>query len=179
MAGIIAGPAKLCPASPSLHPDNSLFNAQRKPDLLGWRCYEQSGCLDGSVISAGFRVPSLARAQTIDLPTSKQLIEEIPGHPQRLNSLPISMAVSPDKRYVVTVNAGYGTFESKYDQSLAVLDTQTGTVADFPRLGRKLAAPNRRSIPAWPSAPMVGISMPAWAPSPIPPAKRRATPATG
>jgi DNA-binding beta-propeller fold protein YncE len=74
----------------------------------------------------------LARAQTIDLPTSKQLIEEIPGHPQRLNSLPISMAVSPDKRYVVTVNAGYGTFESKYDQSLAVLDTQTGTVADFP-----------------------------------------------
>ena len=35
-------------------------------------------------------------AQTIDLPSSKQLIGEIPGHPQRLNSLPISMAVSPD-----------------------------------------------------------------------------------
>src|ERR1700758_5576167 len=71
-------------------------------------------------------------AQSIDLPTSKQLIEQIPGHPQRLNSLPVSMAVSPDKRYVVTVNAGYGTFESKYDQSLAVLDTQTGMVSDFP-----------------------------------------------
>jgi DNA-binding beta-propeller fold protein YncE len=71
-------------------------------------------------------------AQTIDLPTSKQLIGEIPGHPQRLNSLPISMAVSPDGRYVVTVNAGYGTFESQYKQSLAVLDTQTGAVADFP-----------------------------------------------
>jgi DNA-binding beta-propeller fold protein YncE len=71
-------------------------------------------------------------AQTIDLPTSKQLIGEIPGHPQRLNSLPISMAVSPDKRYVVTVNAGYGTFESRYEQSLAVLDTQTGVVQDFP-----------------------------------------------
>ena len=42
------------------------------------------------------------------------------------------MAVSPDKRYVVTVNAGYGTFESQYQQSLAVLDTKTGTVADFP-----------------------------------------------
>ena len=52
--------------------------------------------------------------------------------PQRLNSLPMSMAVSPDGRYVVTVNAGYGTFESKYDQSLAVLDTQTGMVTDFP-----------------------------------------------
>lgn len=73
-----------------------------------------------------------ASAQTIDLPTSKQLIGEIPGHPQRLNSLPMSMAVSPDGRYVVTVNAGYGTFESRYEQSIAVLDTQTGAVTDFP-----------------------------------------------
>jgi DNA-binding beta-propeller fold protein YncE len=71
-------------------------------------------------------------AQTVDLPTSKQLIGEIPGHPQRLNSLPISMAVSPDGRYVVTVNAGFGTYESQYEQSLAVVDTQTGAVADFP-----------------------------------------------
>jgi hypothetical protein len=45
------------------------------------------------------------------------------------------MAVSPDGRYVVTVNAGLnagGTFESQYEQSLAVLDTQTGALADFP-----------------------------------------------
>ena len=76
--------------------------------------------------------PGSIAAQTIDLPTSKQLIGEIPGHPQRLNSLPMSMAVSPDGRYVVTVNAGYGTFESQYKQSLAVLDTQTGALADFP-----------------------------------------------
>jgi DNA-binding beta-propeller fold protein YncE len=68
----------------------------------------------------------------IDLPSSKQLIGDAPGHPQRTNGLPISMAVSPDGRYVVTVNAGYGTFESEYDQSLAVLDTQTGALADFP-----------------------------------------------
>src|SRR4051812_10483250 len=71
-------------------------------------------------------------AQTINLSTSKQLIEPVPGNPQRLNSEPISMAVSPDGRYVVTVNAGYGTYESKYEQSLAVYDTQTGKVADFP-----------------------------------------------
>ena len=71
-------------------------------------------------------------AQTANLPTSKQSIGEIPGHPQRLNSLPVSMAVSPGGRYVVTVNAGYGTYESKYEQSLAVLDTETGAVADFP-----------------------------------------------
>jgi DNA-binding beta-propeller fold protein YncE len=71
-------------------------------------------------------------AQTINLPSSKQLIEPVPGNPQRLNSLPMSMAVSPDGRYVVTVNAGYGTYESQYDQSIAVLDTRSGSVADFP-----------------------------------------------
>jgi DNA-binding beta-propeller fold protein YncE len=70
--------------------------------------------------------------QAIDLPTGKEIVQPVPGNPQRLNSLPISMAVSPDARYVVTVNAGYGTFESGYMQSLAVLDTQTGTVTDFP-----------------------------------------------
>jgi DNA-binding beta-propeller fold protein YncE len=74
----------------------------------------------------------LVAAQTIDLPTSKQLIEPVPGNPQMLNSLPMSIAVSPDNRYVVTVNAGFGTAESKGDQSLAIYDTQTGKVADFP-----------------------------------------------
>src|SRR5882757_4473634 len=73
-----------------------------------------------------------AKGQAIDLPTSKQIVRPVPGSPQRLNSLPMSMAVSPDGRYVVTVNAGYGTFESNYMQSLAVMDTKTGTVADFP-----------------------------------------------
>ena len=70
--------------------------------------------------------------QAIDLPSSKTIVGPVPGSPQRLNSLPISMAVSPDGRYVVTVNAGYGTFESGYMQSLAVMDTETGKVADFP-----------------------------------------------
>jgi DNA-binding beta-propeller fold protein YncE len=68
----------------------------------------------------------------IDLPTSKQILPPVPGSPQRLNGLPMSMAISPDQRFVVTVNAGYGTFESGYKQSLAVLDTQTGVVEDFP-----------------------------------------------
>jgi DNA-binding beta-propeller fold protein YncE len=70
--------------------------------------------------------------QAINLPSSKQILGPVPGSPQRLNSLPISMAVSPDGRYVVTVNAGYGTYESNYMQSLAVMDTRTGTVTDFP-----------------------------------------------
>jgi DNA-binding beta-propeller fold protein YncE len=81
------------------------------------------GCAFGCVSALG---------QAIDLPTSKQIVRPVPGSPQRLNSLPMSMAVSPDARYVVTVNAGYGTFESNYMQSLAVMDTRTGTVTDFP-----------------------------------------------
>jgi len=97
--------------------------------------YAHHGAVDGFLCCPCSWVGILA-AQTIDLPSSKQLIGEIPGHPQRLNSLPISMAVSPDGRYVVTVNAGYGTFESQYEQSLAVLDTQTGVLADFPTLAR-------------------------------------------
>ena len=84
-------------------------------------------------LAAAFAVSTgTLSGQTVDLPTSKQLVGEIPGHPQRLNSLPMSMAVSPGGRYVVTVNAGYGTRESKFEQSLAVLDTLTGTLADFP-----------------------------------------------
>jgi len=78
-----------------------------------------------------FTAASLA-AQTRDLPTSKLWIGPIPGHPEQLNSLPMSVAVSPDGRYLATVNAGYGTVESKYEQSLAVLDTQTGKLEDFP-----------------------------------------------
>ncbi|HEX8812945.1 MAG TPA: bifunctional YncE family protein/alkaline phosphatase family protein, partial [Terracidiphilus sp.] len=90
--------------------------------------------LSSAVLAAqtSSQTPSQTPAQTIDLPTSKQLIEEVPGNPQRLNSLPVSIAISPDKRFVVTLNNGYGTYESRYDQSLAVYDTQTGTVTDFP-----------------------------------------------
>jgi DNA-binding beta-propeller fold protein YncE len=72
------------------------------------------------------------QGRVVDLPSSKQIVGEAPGSPQRVNSEPVSMAVSPDGRYVVTVNAGYGTFESKYEQSLAVMDTQTGKVEDYP-----------------------------------------------
>src|SRR3984957_16680465 len=70
--------------------------------------------------------------RALDLPTSKQLITPTPGDPRRTNSLPMSLAVSPDRRWVVSLNAGYGTFESGYMQSLAVLNVRTGEVRDFP-----------------------------------------------
>src|SRR5580658_1148028 len=84
------------------------------------------------VFPAAFAFTLQINAQTINLPSSKQLIDKAPGNPQRLNSLPVTMVVSPDGRYVVTVNDGYGTFESLYEQSLAVFDTQSSTLADFP-----------------------------------------------
>ncbi|MGO9931730.1 MAG: YncE family protein, partial [Steroidobacteraceae bacterium] len=73
-----------------------------------------------------------ANTQWLDLPTSKQLMMPAPGNPQRVNSLPMSLAVSPDRRWVVSLNAGYGTFESGYMQSLAVIDARSGAVRDFP-----------------------------------------------
>ncbi len=84
----------------------------------------------GGMMLAG----AVARGQggVVDLPSSKQIVGAVPGSPQRVNSEPVSMAGSPDGRYVVTVNAGYGTFESKYEQSLAVMDTTTGKLVDFP-----------------------------------------------
>ena len=39
---------------------------------------------------------------------------------------------SPDGRYLAILNAGFGTFESDYEQSIAVLDTQTGKLTDYP-----------------------------------------------
>lgn len=71
-------------------------------------------------------------SQTIPLATSKQIIPPVPGSPQRLNSLPMAMAWSPDHRYLAIVNAGYSTVESNYQQSIAVLDTETGKLADYP-----------------------------------------------
>lgn len=70
--------------------------------------------------------------QSIPLPSSKQLLVPVPGAPQRTNSLPMAMTVSPDGRYVVLLNAGYGTYESRYEQSLAVFDTITGKLTDLP-----------------------------------------------
>ena len=71
-------------------------------------------------------------ARTILLPSSKEIMEPVPGGPRKTNSLPMMLAISPNGRYIATVNAGYGTYESKFEQSIAVLDTRTGQFLDFP-----------------------------------------------
>lgn len=77
----------------------------------------------------------------INLPTSKQLIAPAPGDPRRVNSLPMSLAVSPDGRWVVSLNAGFGTAESNYMQSLSVLNTRTGGIEEVPDARTVLDAP--------------------------------------
>ncbi len=85
-----------------------------------------------------------AGAQAINLPSSKQILPPVPGSPQRLNSLPMQMATSPDGRYVAIVNAGYGTAESDFAQSIAVFDRTTGAVTDFPEL--RAAARSKQTL---------------------------------
>ncbi len=69
---------------------------------------------------------------TANLPSSKEVARSLPGAPARTNSLPMSLVISPDGRYAATLNAGYGTAESNYDQSVLVVDLQTGQQIDFP-----------------------------------------------
>ncbi|HEX4007681.1 MAG TPA: beta-propeller fold lactonase family protein [Acidobacteriaceae bacterium] len=84
---------------------------------------------------------SACAAQTINLPSSKQIVGSVPGAPQPLNSLPMTTAWSPNHRYLALVNAGYGTVESDYQQSVAILDTTTGKLADFPIALTDVSAP--------------------------------------
>ncbi|HLY61548.1 MAG TPA: bifunctional YncE family protein/alkaline phosphatase family protein [Terriglobia bacterium] len=49
------------------------------------------------------------------------------------------MALSPDGKYLAVLNDGYGTAESGFQQSIAVIDVKTNKLADYPdtRLGKK------------------------------------------
>ena len=94
------------------------------------------------LLSSALFAPLLLPAQTpIDLPTSKQLLTPLPGQPVKLNSLPMAMAWSPDHRLLAIVNAGFGTYESNYDQSIAVLNTTTGKLTDYPESRTAVQSP--------------------------------------
>ena len=80
---------------------------------------------------------SPARKKEIPLPSSKTLHLPVPGRPQRTNSFPTAIALSPDGKYLAILNNGRGTAESRFQQSIAVLDLASNQVRDFPdeRLG--------------------------------------------
>jgi DNA-binding beta-propeller fold protein YncE len=73
-----------------------------------------------------------SQKKEIPLPSSKKLLTPVPGSPQRTNSLPTAIALSPDGKYLAILNNGYGTAESKFQQSIAVLDLANNQVRDFP-----------------------------------------------
>jgi DNA-binding beta-propeller fold protein YncE len=70
--------------------------------------------------------------RTVYLPSSKVLLNPVPGRPQQTNSFPTAMALSPDGRYLALLNNGRGAEESGYQQSIAILDLQTNQLSDHP-----------------------------------------------
>ncbi|HET7750544.1 MAG TPA: bifunctional YncE family protein/alkaline phosphatase family protein [Terriglobales bacterium] len=78
----------------------------------------------------------ISQQQIISLPSSKRLLAP-PGNPQPTNGLPVATVLDPSGRYLALLNAGFGTAESHYRQSVAILDLQSNQLTDFPdpRLG--------------------------------------------
>lgn len=70
--------------------------------------------------------------RTIHLSTSKLLQLPVPGHPQKTNSFPTALALSPDGHYLAILNNGYGTEASSFDESIAILDLKTNRLTDYP-----------------------------------------------
>jgi len=68
----------------------------------------------------------------INLPSSKVLLKPVAGSPQRTNSFPTAVALSPDGRFLAILNNGRGTAESGFQQSLAILDLATNQLTDYP-----------------------------------------------
>src|SRR5271157_2293166 len=80
---------------------------------------------------------SPAQQKEVPLPSGKTLHLPAPGGAQSTNSFPTAIALSPDGKYLAILNNGRGTAESKFQQSIAVLDLTSNQVRDFPdaRLG--------------------------------------------
>ena len=72
------------------------------------------------------------RSRRIPLPSSKMLTAPAPGAPQRTNSFPAAVAVSPDHRYAALLNDGYGTQEALARQSISIVDLSNNQVSDYP-----------------------------------------------
>ncbi|MCU1311628.1 MAG: 3-carboxy-cis,cis-muconate lactonizing enzyme, partial [Candidatus Angelobacter sp.] len=77
------------------------------------------------------------RDRTTNLPNGQSLANGTKSIP--INSLPATLAISPDGHFVVSLNNGFGTVESGLRQSMTVLNLATNEVTDFPdsRLGEK------------------------------------------
>ena len=93
-----------------------------------------AGFLVGLVLLGALWVRSIGRPagkQLVLLPSSKLLLDP-PGAPQPTNSFPVTIAASPNGRYLALLNNGRGTAESGFQQSIAIVDLQTDQIIDNP-----------------------------------------------
>jgi DNA-binding beta-propeller fold protein YncE len=86
------------------------------------------------LVLLSFALPMEAQKTILPISTGKQLLEPVPGNVDVLNGMPTNAAWSPDHRYLAFLNAGYGTPESRLQQSIAVWDTETEKQTDFPEM---------------------------------------------
>jgi DNA-binding beta-propeller fold protein YncE len=91
------------------------------------------GCMVGAPAAAQSSAPQ----REVPLPSSKLLLLPSPGGARPTNSFPTAVALSPDGKYLAILNNGFGTAESKSQQSIALLDVANNQLRDFPdpRLG--------------------------------------------
>ena len=114
-------------------PSNSKFNRHGRASL-GCLLALGSALVGLSLVSvAQFgRGQEMSLTRTVHLPSSKVVLNPLPGRPQQTNSFPTAMALSPDGRYLALLNNGRGTEESGFQQSIAILDLQTNQLSDHP-----------------------------------------------
>ena len=88
-------------------------------------------------LSQAQRSFSTAQKRIVSLPSSKIMLDPVPGNLQETNSFPTAIAIAPSGNYAAILNNGSGTRESGFEQSIAILDRNTNQVVDFPddRLG--------------------------------------------
>jgi YVTN family beta-propeller protein len=95
----------------------------------------RSFCLSVVLVCLGVAsatAQSSAQDKEIQLPSSKVLPLPALGGPQRTNSFPTALALGPEGKYLAILNNGYGTAESRFQQSIAILDLTSNQLRDFP-----------------------------------------------
>lgn len=83
------------------------------------------------IASLPLHAQEASKPSSINLPTSKTLMP-VPGTIAPLNSLPATIAMSPDGQFAAMLHAGYGTQKTRGCQSISVFDLKDGKITDFP-----------------------------------------------
>src|SRR5262249_32815389 len=90
-------------------------------------------------VAVGMLMSSRQVLSQVHLPSGATIPRSVVAG-QPVNSFPAAIAVSPDKRFAVVLNNGYGIPHSKSSQSLTVLELASGKTTDFPDVRLRLKA---------------------------------------